>query len=115
LSKLSPEFKQFVLDQLGGLPSLTASPFFGGIGLRSAGTFFGVIFGEALYFTTTNETRPEYERLGSRRFSYRKGGRIHRTKLLEVPVSVLEDSDALLAFAELAIEGARRRSPSSGA
>jgi TfoX/Sxy family transcriptional regulator of competence genes len=114
LNRPGPEFEQFVVDQLEAVPGLSASPFFGGIGLRSGGTFFGVIFDGALYFTTTDETRAEYERLGSRRFSYRKRGRMQETKLFEVPASVLDDPGALSVFAELAIEGARRRPPSGG-
>jgi len=85
----SDEFTRFVLDQLARVPALTSAPFFGGIGLKSGASFFGMIMDGALYFSTSPATRAEYEKHGSRCFSYAKQGKVQATKLFEVPAEVL--------------------------
>src|SRR5487761_2424975 len=103
MSKPGNAFKDFVLDQLARLPALSSAPFFGGIGLRSGADFFGMIMGGTLYFSTRPATREEYQKLGSRCFSYTKQGRIQETKLYEVPAEVLDDAETLLVWANRAI------------
>ncbi len=116
MSKPRDEFKFFVLDQLARLPALSSAPFFGGIGLRSAGNFFGMIMGGALYFSTSPATREEYRRHGSKCFSYAKQGKIQETKLFEVPAEVLDDADRLHDWAQRAIaaSGQKRKTGASG-
>lgn len=97
------EFKRFALDQLARVPALSSAPFFGGVGLRSGAKFFGMITGGTLYFATGPATRAEYERRGSRCFSYAKQGKLQETKLFEVPADVLDDVDVLREWAQRAI------------
>lgn len=104
MTKPRDEFKHFVLDQLARVPALSSAPFFGGIGLRSGVNFFGMILGGTLYFSTSPATREEYQKLGSRCFSYtKKGGKVQDTKLFEVPAEVLDDPDTVLVWAKRAI------------
>ena len=103
MSKPANPFKDFVLDQLARVPELSSAPFFGGIGLRSGERFFGVIMGGTLYFSTGPATRADYEKRGSRCFSYAKQGKLQETKLFEVPADVLDDADILRAWALRAI------------
>jgi TfoX/Sxy family transcriptional regulator of competence genes len=103
MGKPSDEFTRFVLDQLASVPALSSAPFFGGIGLRSGASFFGMIMDGALYFSTSSATRVEYERRGSRCFSYAKQGKMQETKLFEVPAEVLDDADMLHDWALRAV------------
>lgn len=110
MSKPGDEFKRFVLDQLARVPALTAAPFFGGIGLRSGANFFGMIMGGTLYFSTSPAMRDEFQKLGSRCFSYaKKDGKVQDTKLFEVPAEVLDDPETLHIWADRAIAASRQK------
>lgn len=108
MSKPGNAFKDFVLDQLARLPALSSAPFFGGIGLRSGTDFFGMIMDGTLYFSTSPATRQEFEKRGSRCFSYVKQGKVQQTKLFEVPAEVLDDAEMLLIWANRAIAASRQ-------
>jgi len=115
MAKPRDEFKHFVLDQLARVPALSSAPFFGGTGLRSGAIFFGVIFGGTLYFSTSPATREDYQKLGSRCFSYtKKDGKVQDTKLFEVPADILDDAETLCEWADRAIvaSGQKRKSGS---
>lgn len=103
------EFKRFVLDQLARVPALSSAPFFGGTGLRSGADFFGMITDGTLYFSTSPATREDYQKLGSRCFSYVKQGKVQETKLFEVPAEVLDDAQTLLVWANRAIVASRQK------
>jgi DNA transformation protein len=103
MGKPGDEFTRFVLDQLARVPALSSAPFFGGIGLRSGERFFGMIMDGTLYFSTGLATRAEYEKRGSRCFSYAKQGKMQETKLFEVPAEVLDDADELVDWARRAV------------
>jgi TfoX/Sxy family transcriptional regulator of competence genes len=103
MSKPGGAFRDFVLDQLARVSALSSAPFFGGIGLRSGAAFFGMIMDGTLYFSTSPATRVEYEKRGSRCFSYVKQGKRQETKLFEVPAEVLDDADTLRVWAQRAI------------
>lgn len=110
MSKPSDEFRGFVLDQLSQVPALSSTAFFGGIGLRSGTNFFGMIMDGTLYLSTSPATREEYQKLGSRCFSYaKKDGKVQATKLFEVPAEVLDDPEILHAWARQAIVVSRQK------
>ncbi len=48
--RVSMGFREFVLDQLGGIPELRAKAMFGGVGLYSDDVFFGMMAADLLYF-----------------------------------------------------------------
>lgn len=115
MARPSKEFEAFVLDQLSDVPSLSSGPFFGGVGLRSDGRFFGMLMGSALYFSTSPSTREAYRRHESRPFAYAKGGKLQETKLFEVPASVLDDPEQLRDWAleAIAVAGQKPRAGTS--
>ena len=114
MSKPCDEFKRFVLDQLARVPALSSAPFFGGIGLRSGAIFFGMIMGGTLYFSTSPAAREDYQKLGSRCFSYtKKDGKIQDTKLFEVPAEVLDDAETLHVWANRAIDASTQKRKAS--
>ena len=106
-------FKDFVLDQVSRLGRVEARAMFGGYGLYQGKTFFGILFKGRLYFKTSPATRVEYVRRGLRPF--RPSAKQTLTSYYEVPVEIIEDDEALTAWATLAVQsqGRRRRQPRS--
>ena len=94
-------FKEFVLDQLSGLGELTCRGMFGGYGLYSGATFFGIILRGRLYFKTDESTRSEYQGRGMKPF---RPNERQSMKYYEVPADVAEDREQLVAWAMKAID-----------
>jgi DNA transformation protein len=90
-------FKDYVLDQLRGLETVSARAMFGGYGLYHGGTFFGILADGRLYFKTDEESRAEYEKLGMGPFHANEKQTLW--SYYEVPVDVLEDDEALVLWA----------------
>ena len=103
------DFVEFLKDQLGPIQGLASARFFGGIRLSSNGIQFAMVMGNALYFAVDGLTRPHYEKLGSKCFSYEtKKGRVNVTRYYEVPAKAIEESAQLVALAAESIEASRR-------
>jgi len=95
--------KEFVMDQLRALPELRAKPMFGGYGLYQSDQFFGILIQGRLYFRTDEQTRRAYSERGMRPFVYEKARRTMTINYFEVPPDVLENSESLVAWAQLAV------------
>lgn len=104
-------FKDFVLDQLQTLGQMEARAMFGGYGLYADSRFFGIIFTDRLYFKTTSGTATVYRARGMRPF--RPNAKQTLTSYYEVPVDIIEDDDALVAWARQAVNAAARRRSSA--
>jgi len=74
------------------------------VGLHD-GVFFGIIYQGRLYFRTTPTTRDAYLTRGMQPFCPR-GTQTLRT-YYEVPADILEDRDALVAWAQQAVRSRR--------
>jgi len=94
-------FKDFVLDQLSGLPGITARHMFGGFGLYARGVFFGIISDGVLYLKTNERTRARYQDAGMEPF--RPSAKQVLKNYYEVPSDVLESAPLLLEYTEEAI------------
>ena len=77
---------------------------FGGAGLYLDGVMFGLVHGDALHFRVDDATRPRYESAGCAPFEPRPG--VKSLTWLSVPEDVLEDPDALVAWAREAVRAA---------
>ncbi|MBX3304564.1 MAG: TfoX/Sxy family protein [Nitrospira sp.] len=95
-------FKNFVLDQLTDLRSLTARAMFGGYGLYHRSTFFGIIHNGRLYFKVTTSTLSRYTDHGMKPF--RPNAKQTLKSFYEVPIDILEDAEALTQWATDAAE-----------
>ena len=112
-------FKEFVLDQLSGLPEMRVKAMFGGHGLYQGDRFFGILMDGRLYFKTDEQTRAAYLESGMRPFIYEKAKRTMTMRYYEVPPAVLEDREEFVTWARRAIqvaseapkESAKRRKP----
>jgi DNA transformation protein len=103
--RVSPEFRAFVLDQLGRLPQLRAKAMFGGVGLYSADCFFGIVAADELFFKVDDSNRTEYEAASSEPFRP-VANRAVAMSYWRVPVEVLEDPSELATWALAAIRAA---------
>lgn len=103
----SAEFVDYVRELLGPLGQLTGGKFFGGHALKHKGSQFAMIMGNTLYLRVDDRTRSEFEKQGSRPFSYStKNGVVQVRKYYAAPEDLLESPDQLLAWARQAIAAA---------
>lgn len=100
------DFREFVLEQLGRVVTIDWKRMFGGVGLYTDETFFGLIDDDTVYFKVGDLNRADFEAAGSRAFDPYKDGRASMS-YFALPVDVLEDVDALRSWTEKAIAVAR--------
>ncbi|MEK7606422.1 MAG: TfoX/Sxy family protein [Patescibacteria group bacterium] len=94
-------FKDFVVDQLEGLPDIHVRKMFGGYGIYSEGIFFAVIADGVLYFKTNEETREKY--IAKDMDCFRPNEKQVLKNYYEVPSDVLESTEEIKKWAEEAI------------
>lgn len=97
-------FKDFVLLQLDRVPAVTARAMFGGWGLYSAGTFFGIVWKDRLYFRVGPDSAAEYTARGMPAFNPFPS--MTSTNYFEVPSDVLESGRELADWAATAVAAA---------
>lgn len=103
---VSPEYRDWVLEQLRHTGAVTARSMFGGAGLYMDGLFFALIDDDVLYLKVDDTNRPDFTTAGSGPF--RPYGDDRAMQYYEVPADVLEDPSALAVWAGKAVEVARR-------
>lgn len=103
--RVSPDVRDFVLDQLSGLRGLRAQAMFGGVGLYADEVFFGIVAADVLYFKVDDSTRAVYEAKGSQPFTP-YGDRATTMQYYAVPAGVLESPPTLIEWARRAIAAA---------
>jgi DNA transformation protein len=105
--RVSPEYRDYVLEQLACLGRVTGRSMFGGVGIYLEGMFFALIAGDALYFKVDDATRGAYEAAGMAAFKPYPN-RPMTMSYYEVPTEVLEDADQLRMWGRRAAEVARQ-------
>jgi len=100
--RVTPEFRDFVLDQLAGVVELRSRRMFGGLGLYSGERFFGIVAAEELFFKVDDSNRAAYEAAGSEPFRPVVDRPVSMS-YWRVPLEVLEDPAELVAWARQAI------------
>lgn len=111
---VSPSYRTFVLEQLGRCSlRVRARSMFGGVGLYADELFFALIADDAVYFKVDDSNRPDFEARGLEPFRpYGEHGEV--MGYFRVAEDLLEDPEALRAWADRAIAVARRaRRPKS--
>ena len=104
---VTPEYREFVLEQLGRVAPVTSRAMFGGVGIYSDGLFFGLMDNDALYLKVDDGNRGAFEAAGTRPFDPYGDGQ-HIMQYYELPADLLEDADRLRPWVEGAIAVARR-------
>ncbi|HUR82739.1 MAG TPA: TfoX/Sxy family protein [Thermoanaerobaculia bacterium] len=103
---VSPEFRDYVLDQLRAVTPVTSRAMFGGVGIYSRGTFFALIAEDVVYLKADDTTRPEFEERGCKPFTpYGKAS----MNYYELPEDILEDQDELRRWTRNALSAARKK------
>jgi DNA transformation protein and related proteins len=111
--RVSEAFRAYALDQLSSVVGLRARPMFGGFGLYADDVFFGILAADVLYLKVDDSNRHDYERVKSERF-HPFENRPRSTSYYAVPLSVLEASPTLAAWAKRSIAVARSGSTTTG-
>ncbi len=103
----SPGFIEYVRELLAPLGDLEEGMFFGGFAFKRGSKQFAMIMGNTLYFCVNDQTRPRYQSMGMKSFSYKtKRGRVEVKKYFSIPEELFENQDKLIEWANEAIESA---------
>ena len=105
--RVSPEYRDYVLEQLSCLGRVRGRSMFGGVGIYLEGIFFALIAGDVLYFKVDDATRGPYVAAGMAAFKPYPNRPVTMS-YYEVPAEVLEDADQLRMWGRRAAEVARR-------
>ena len=98
---ISPEYREYVLEQLGRVVPVTARSMFGGVGIYSNGVFFALIADDTLYLKVDDTNRAAFEAVGSEPF--RPYGDERSMQYYAVPADALEDPAALAPWVHGAV------------
>lgn len=104
----SPEYLAFVLDQLAGIPGISARSMFGGSGLYCDGRMFALIADDCLYMKADAENLPGFLAESAKPFVYEGKRRPVAMSYYSVPEERIEDPELLREWAYLAIDASRR-------
>ncbi|HWO08736.1 MAG TPA: TfoX/Sxy family protein [Polyangiaceae bacterium] len=99
--------REWVQEALGTLPELSIRRMFGGSGIYSEETFFGILYARRVYLKTNESTRAAFVERGSEALRVRSGSVL--TSYYEVPAEVLDDEEELLRWARLALDVAHEQ------
>jgi len=105
---VAESFLTFVLEQLAGVRGISSRRMFGGVGIYSDEWFFAVIDNDTLFFKVDDATVGAYKKRRMRPFQP-MSDLPPMMGYYQVPVPILEDADALTAWAAEAIDVAKRR------
>jgi DNA transformation protein len=103
---VSPEYRAFVLEQLGRVAPVTSRAMFGGVGIYSEGMIFGLMDDDATWLKVDDSNRGDFEARGMGPFNPFGDDR-HVMQYYELPADLLEDADALRPWVHAAIGVAR--------
>lgn len=104
--RVSPDFREWVREQLRLVGPVTIRSMFGGAGVYQDGLFFALLAEDTLYLKVDDANRGAFEGAGMEPF--RPYGDHRTMQYYPVPPEVLEDPHELRRWAEGALEAARR-------
>ncbi len=100
---VTPQFRDFVLEQLTGVSGLRPKRMFGSIGLYSDDAFFGLIDDDTLYFKTDESNIAPYRVRNMPRFMPFPQRPEAALGYHQVPADIIEDGEELVAWARRSI------------
>ncbi len=104
--KAHDEFIDYLLELMQPLGPVSARPMFGGYGIYIDDLMFALVADDSLYFKTGDNSRSDFENRGLQPFSYQRNGKTFNMSYSEAPAEVLDDTDAMVWWANRAIEAA---------
>ena len=106
---VSQEFRNHVAELLKPIGAIGVRGMFGGAGIYSGDTMFALIADDTLYFKTDDGNRAAFSAEGCGPFTFKSGsGRKVSTSYWLVPPKLMDEPDALVAWAREALAAARR-------
>lgn len=102
------EFIAYLQDQLRAWAPVASRRMFSGHGLYRGDTIFALVLRDALYFRGDPASRADFLAAGMAPFRYDRQGKSVSMAYYEVPADLLEDADALAAWADKAYAAALR-------
>ncbi|MBT9471250.1 MAG: TfoX/Sxy family protein [Pseudomonadota bacterium] len=109
---VSPDFLDYVLEQLSPLGGITHRRMFGGVGVSRHDLFFALIADDGLYFKADEVSRPDFEAAGCEPFKPFGGDKA--MSYWSVPLDALEDPDEMRVWSTRALDAAlRAKAPKS--
>jgi len=90
------------------LGPVRARAMFGGCGIFLDDAMLAIVDGERLYFKVDDDTAGRFAAAGGEPFTYRREGRTVALSFREAPPGSLDDPEALLDWARLALSSAQR-------
>lgn len=103
---VSDDYRDFVLEQLRPVASVTWKRMFGALGLYADGVIFAIVDDDTLYYKVGEASRARYVAAGSKGFEPYGDGRASMN-YFELPPDVLEDEEVLREWTAEAVQVAR--------
>ncbi len=103
---VTPSFRDYVLEQLAGLGRVRPHRMFGGVGLYCDELFFALITDDTLYLKVDDGNRDDFIRRGMKPFCPYRDRPDWEMGYFEVPADVLEDAEAMVAWARKSVRAA---------
>lgn len=105
----SVAFAEFLCDQLAPLGQITIRRMFGKSGVFCDGLMLGMVTSNTLYFRVDDENRASFREAESfPPLNYRKKGATIDLSFWRAPERLLDDPEALVSWARIALGAARR-------
>lgn len=104
----SDELVHHLVDMLSPLGPVRAKRMFGGHGIYLGDDMFALVSEDVLYFKVDEGNIEDYRRRALEAFIYRRRGRPIALSFRQAPEEALDDEDLLCAWAQRALEAARR-------
>ncbi|HUT48305.1 MAG TPA: TfoX/Sxy family protein [Alphaproteobacteria bacterium] len=104
---VSPDFLDYLRDQLEAFGPFDVRRMFGGAGLFRDGLMFALVADDALYLKVDDRNRPDFETAGMSPFSYERKGKTAALKsYYEAPPELPDDADEFAVWARKAFDAA---------
>ena len=101
--------KDDVFELFHGIVPVELKRMFGGLGIRSEGTFFGLVLDGELFLKVDDETRPFFEAHGSTPFLYeKKTGQQVVMSYYRLPLDAYDERDLFQECVRNSLSTARR-------
>lgn len=101
-------FADHAVELLTALGPVRSRGMFGGFGIYLDDVMFGLVAHDRLYLKIDDETRERFREAGGEPFSYEGKDKPIEMSYWTPPDEAADDPEALLPWAELALEAARR-------
>lgn len=98
----------YLLEQLTGFGDVEAKSMFGGFGLYLDGLMFGIVANDTLYFKVDAISKPEFEALDLKPFTFEKNGRKGTMSYHLAPASAVDNAEELCEWARKGHDAALR-------